>query len=131
MRCNILSCFPFYLFSHLFPLFLPFQVLWRMGERTDGNQRKKVLTYKHVSLNARVSGYLDLKLRNLSPFGLKILKIYRKYAKRGQIVNLKSKITSETRTFKGTCYSTKKSCFDRGETLPKIPTKQQNLRNIR
>ena len=34
----------------------------------------------------KVSGYLDIKLHNLPPFGLKIRKIYRKYAKRGQIV---------------------------------------------
>ena len=34
----------------------------------------------HVPLSARVSGYLDLEFHNLSPFGLKIRKIYRKYA---------------------------------------------------
>ena len=42
----------------------------------------------NVSLDARVSGYLDIKFNNLSPFGLKIRKIYRKYAKRGHIVKL-------------------------------------------
>ena len=39
-----------------------------------------------VPLNARVTGYLDLTFRNLSPFRLKIRKIYRKYTKQGQIV---------------------------------------------
>ena len=43
---------------------------------------------KHVPLNARVSGYLDLKFHNVSPFGLKISKIYRKYAKKEQTVKL-------------------------------------------
>jgi len=41
---------------------------------------------KHVPSNARVFGYLDLKFHNLPAFGLKIRKIYRKYAKRGQVV---------------------------------------------
>ena len=40
----------------------------------------------YVLLNARVPGYLDLNFHNMSPFELKIRKMYRKYAKRGQIV---------------------------------------------
>ena len=47
---------------------------------------KRLFVKQHVPLNARVSGYLDLRFHKLSPFGLKIRKIYRKYAKRGQIV---------------------------------------------
>ena len=50
--------------------------------------------------------YKNVKLKRL-----KICKIYRKYAKRGQI--FKSKL-SETRAVKGTCYITKKSCDDGG-----------------
>ena len=68
------------------------------------------LVKKHLPLNARVSGYFDLKLHNLSPFGLKIREIHRKYAKRGQIV---------TREFKGTCYLTKNSCTDWGNHTKK------------
>ena len=40
-------------------------------------------TLQHVPLNARGSGYLDLKFHYLSPFLLEIRQIYRKYAKRG------------------------------------------------
>ena len=39
---------------------------------------------QHVPLNAKVSGYLDLKFHNICWF--KISKIYRKYVKRGKIV---------------------------------------------
>ena len=36
-------------------------------------------------LSEQSDQYLDLKFHNLSPFGLKTRKIYRKYAKEGQI----------------------------------------------
>ena len=46
----------------------------------------KTFWYITCTFNARVSGYLDLKFHNMSPFWLKIHKIYRKYATRWQIV---------------------------------------------
>ena len=77
------------------------------------------LKLKYVPLNARVSGYLDLKFINLFLFALKIRKIYQKYAKSDKLINLKCK-WPENRAFKSKCFKPKKNLVLMGETLQKI-----------
>ena len=77
---------------------------------------------KHVTLNARVSGYLDLKFHNLSPFCIFPIDFEDFFIKKRtncEIFNVNNRRSS---AFKGTCYITKKSCTDGGN-----PTKKCNF----
>ena len=59
---------------------------------------KKVTGHSKIQFFCRVPhlpGYLDLKFHNLSPFGLNIRKIYRKYTKRGHIVCRRSRFQAQ------------------------------------
>ena len=72
--------------------------------------------YKHVSLNVRVSVYLDLKFQNLSPFAWKHHKIRQK-GTNCEILKLNNR---RLRRLKIHVYNKKKSCNDRGN-----PTKNE------
>ena len=75
--------------------------------------------YITCTFNTRVPDYLYLKFYNLSPYWLNIRKIYRKYAKGDKLWNIKPKLL-ESRAFKSTCYTTKKSCTDGGNSTRKL-----------
>ena len=68
----------------------------------------------HVPLKAQVSGYLDLKFHNLSPYGWKIENMQ----EGDTLWNFKYKLP-ETRVFNGTWYKTKKSFTDGGNPIKK------------
>ena len=53
--------------------------------KVTGHSNKKFVI-KHVPLNARVSGYLDLKFHNLSPFCIFSIDFADYQSERGQVV---------------------------------------------